>query len=113
MLRNKKMKSYYEAMLLDGSPTCLGCSPYSALVWLVLYMINFVIIVLGFLKHSWIFIICGMYGIYELTWQFAKLYPNWFERKFILTSYLICIFSSFLLNYNPDYMRYKLYPITQ
>lgn len=39
-LRRQKMKPYYEALLLDGSPTCMGNHPYSALVWITLYAIN-------------------------------------------------------------------------
>lgn len=43
-----------------------------------------------------------MYGIYETTWEFAKLYPNWFERKVILVSYHIVFLANFLMNFAPD-----------
>lgn len=54
----------------------------------------------------------GLYGIYEVTREFAKVYPNWFERKFMLFSFYVTMFINFFLNFSPDYMIYKLYPLT-
>lgn len=113
LLRRTKMRSYYESVLIDSAPTSMGNHPYSLLVWIMLYFINILIILTGFHKHAWLFILSGLYGIYEITWEFSKLYPNWFERKFILTSYLVCLMSGFLMNFTPDYLRYKVYPPTK
>jgi hypothetical protein len=111
-LRRKKMKPYYESILLDGAPTCMGKNSSSALVWIGLYGINVSFIIVGFYKYAWITIVSGLYGIYETTWEFAKLYPNWFERKIIILSYGIAFFANFFLNFTPDYISYKLYPVT-
>lgn len=81
------MRSYYESILIDGKPTSMGNFPFSLLIWIFLYALNLLIICIGFYKHAWLFIISGLYGVYEVTWEFSKLYPNWFERKFILTSF--------------------------
>ena len=97
----------------EVEPSSMGASKYSFLVWVVLYMINVGMILVGFYKYAWLFIICGLYGIYETTWEFSRLYPNWLERKFILTSYLICIVTGFFMPFCPDFLRYKLYPPTK
>lgn len=63
----------------------------SMMVWTSLYMVNAGLIGIGFYRHTWLMIIAGMYGIYETTWEFAKVYPNWFERKVILVSFYLIL----------------------
>jgi hypothetical protein len=135
-LRRSKMRSYYEAVLIEMSSNCNSNTStddnddeyvteresnlcggknkvFSFCVWTSLFIVNIALIWLGFYKHAWIMILAGMYGIYETTWEFAKVYPNWFERKVILLSYCLILGTNSLMNFSTDHLMFKLYPLTK
>mmetsp|Transcript_27277 Transcript_27277/g.26321 ORF Transcript_27277/g.26321 Transcript_27277/m.26321 type:complete len:200 (-) Transcript_27277:991-1590(-) len=127
-LKKTKMRSYYETVVLEmtankdldqnqslkKSSKCGGdCKSFSFLVFATLYLANFSLICLGFLKHAILITITGMYGVYQTTCEFAKVYPNWFERKLILLTFFIVLGSNCCINFQSEAMLLKMYPTTK
>mmetsp|Transcript_4018 Transcript_4018/g.2977 ORF Transcript_4018/g.2977 Transcript_4018/m.2977 type:complete len:306 (-) Transcript_4018:33-950(-) len=86
---------------------------FSLLIFGCLYISNLCIIWLGFQKQAILFTIIGMFGLYQTTCDFAKTYPNWFERKLLLFSYLVMAGGNCCLNFQEERMVFKLYPSTR
>jgi len=101
-IRKEIMRPYLETQRLEEdkkiehqSTAFKSCG--SILIWVEIYLINLLFITFGFFKRYWFFILVGQYGIYEVTRQFAKLYPPHIESKFLMFTFMTAFIGNFAM----------------
>jgi hypothetical protein len=56
----------------------------SLVIWICFLGINCTFLLIGCLREGDVVCLSGLYGLYEIIWEFVKVEPHWTRRKIIL-----------------------------
>jgi hypothetical protein len=92
MLASEEISNYftntlagYKNAIKNGYPQC---GYLTLVIWLCFLGINLTFLLIGCVRDGDVVCLAGLYGVYEMIWEFLRVEPHWTRRKVIMISYL-------------------------
>lgn len=76
----------YENAIKNGYPKC---GYLTSVIWLCFLSINVFFCLIGCVRDGDVVCLAGLYGIYEMIWEFVRVDPHWTRRKIIILQALV------------------------
>lgn len=76
----------YENAIKNGYPQC---GYLSLVIWICFLMINSTFLLIGCVRDGDVVCLAGLYGVYEMIWEFVRVDPHWTRRKIIIIQYFL------------------------
>jgi hypothetical protein len=59
------------------------------IIWICFLVININFILIGCVRDGDVVCMAGLYGVYEMLWEFMLVSPHWTRRKIILIQFFL------------------------
>jgi hypothetical protein len=76
----------YENAIKNGYPQY---GYLSLVIWICFLAINVTFLLIGCVRDGDVVCLAGLYGVYEMIWEFVRVDPHWTRRKIIIIQFFL------------------------
>lgn len=93
MSSSDNLSTYFDKTLIGYNSAIKNGYPRSGylrlVIWMCFLIINISFMLIGLSRNGDLVLVCGLYGVYEIVWEFMGVEPSATRRKLILISFIL------------------------